>query len=85
MALRLLLIVYLFEAGLFFLIAPWTRFWSVTPLLNAVWWIEGLSSSPILRGLVSGFGFLHFVFAAREIILILAGGDSIGRTRRRTS
>ena len=82
MALRLLLIVYLFEAGLFFLIVPWTTFWSITPLLNHGGLLELIASNPFVRGLISGFGLLHFVFAAREIVLILAGRDSLGRTPR---
>lgn len=67
MAATLLFVVYCFEAGLFFLVAPWTHFWVHHPLLQLSPEIAALFSNSYFRGLISGFGLAHLVVAVDEI------------------
>jgi hypothetical protein len=76
MTLALFFTLYCFEAGLFFLIAPWTRFWTVNPLITYAELYGIYLTSPWARGLFSGFGLIHLLVGARELMLIL------GRRRR---
>ncbi|HUO83610.1 MAG TPA: hypothetical protein VM534_00715 [Thermoanaerobaculia bacterium] len=81
MALSLLFIVYCFEAGLFFIIAPWTRFWSVNPLLHASAGVGSLVDNFYFRGLVSGFGVVHLILGVVEIISLVRASQQAARTR----
>lgn len=71
MALSLLFILYCFEAGLFFLIAPWTRFWTLNPLLHASPVLSLVVDNLYFRGMVSGFGIVHLLVAVREILVLV--------------
>lgn len=70
---RLFFILYCVEAGLFFLLAPWSRIWDhamvVLPLSTARSWLL----SPLLRGAVSGFGLVHLLWGAHDLYEILTG------------
>ncbi len=68
MASTLLFILYCLEAGVFFLIAPWTRFWTSNPLFHSTELLTLLTESFYLRGLVSGVGLVHILVGAREAI-----------------
>jgi hypothetical protein len=72
MAIRVLFILYCFEAGVFFVIVPWTRFWAQNPLLHSFEPIRQLTENFFVRGLVSGFGLVHFIVGIGEIGVLLA-------------
>jgi len=71
-ALGVIFAVYCFEAGLFFLIAPWTKFWALNPLLHSTDLLGVISENGYMRGLVSGFGVIHLFVGGREVIDLLA-------------
>jgi hypothetical protein len=62
--------LYCVEAGLFFLIVPWTRMWTLNPLLHSSETLSLLAVNPFLRGFVSGFGVVHLMIAAKDLIRI---------------
>jgi len=60
--------LYCLEAGLFFTFVPWTRIWTLNPILHhnlavAIW-----ADNPFVRGFVSGIGLLHLIFGARDLM-----------------
>lgn len=63
--------IYCLEAGLFFVILPWTRLWTLNPLLHANVTIGALADNPFLRGFISGIGVLHLLLAMREFHRII--------------
>lgn len=83
MALRVVFILYCIEAGLFFVLAPWTRFWSGNPLFSLTPSITALSANPYFRGFVSGFGLVHLAVGFRDFIELMgvwrAGAAARGR------
>ena len=68
---RVLFVVYCLEAGLFLTLAPWTGGWQQLALLLPLAPLRALLTQPWLRGLVSGFGIVHLVWAAHDIDLVL--------------
>lgn len=72
MALRVVFILYCIEAGLFFVLAPWTRFWTSNPLLSYNSSVAALSTNAYLQGLISGFGLIHLIVGFRDFIGLLA-------------
>lgn len=79
MTMALFFSLYCLEAGLFFIVVPWTRFWSVNPLVQMLDGAGILATSPWGRGFVSGIGVIHVLFGFREIFRIIAWE----RSRRR--
>jgi hypothetical protein len=81
MALRVVFVLYCIEAGLFFLLAPWTRFWLTNPLLAFSPSIAAAAANPFLRGFVSGFGVVHILLGLREFLEIVAAwrSEPVGR------
>ncbi|MBI2213003.1 MAG: hypothetical protein HYU52_05090 [Acidobacteria bacterium] len=71
MAIAILFIIYCLEAGAFFSLVPWTRFWSFHPILHASPTLAMIADNLYVRGLVSGFGLAHFIVAFRELASIL--------------
>ncbi|MGH9459272.1 MAG: hypothetical protein ACRD2J_16680 [Thermoanaerobaculia bacterium] len=67
MAGALLFILYCIEAGAFFVVIPWTRFWTTNELLHASAAVAAVAENGFVRGLVSGFGVAHLVVAFREL------------------
>ena len=70
MSLALFFALYCLEAGVFFVIVPWTRVWAINPILHhnlalAVW-----ADDPFVRGFISGFGVIHILIGVRDIIAI---------------
>lgn len=75
MAAALLFIFYCFEAGIFFTVVPWTRFWSANPLLNSSGFLLTLAQNGYFRGFISGLGIVHLLVGAREIVGLFQRGD----------
>ena len=70
MSLPLFFALYCLEAGLFFVVVPWTRLWSVNPLLHSTATMSMLAGNPFVRGFVSGFGVIHLIIGIRDILAI---------------
>ena len=70
MTLPLFFALYCLEAGLFFAVVPWTRLWTMNPILHNSVAISVFADNPFTRGLVSGFGVAHLLIGIRDIILI---------------
>jgi hypothetical protein len=64
---RLLIAIYLVEAGLVLIVAPWTDFW-LRNYFASVWpWLAEWMSSAYARGAVSGIGIVTTVTGVREL------------------
>lgn len=70
MSVPLFFALYCLEAGLFFLVVPWTRLWTLNPLLHSNAAMTLLSGNPFVRGFVSGFGVVHLIIGIHDIIQI---------------
>jgi hypothetical protein len=76
-AFRALFFVYCLEAGLFLAVLPWTPTWDrlslVAPVVTLRSWLgsgwpgSGWLGDGWLRGLASGFGLVHLVWAAHDL------------------
>ncbi len=66
--LQLVLGFYFLEAGLFLVLAPWSRLWTQRVVLPSPSSLEPLLASPSFRGFVAGLGVLHLVLAVRELL-----------------
>ena len=73
---RVLFVVYCLEAGIFLTIAPWTEGWQRVAMLIPFGFLRSLLSLSWLRGLISGFGLVHLVWAAHDIDLVLRGAST---------
>ncbi len=69
MSLSVFVALYFLEAGLFFLIVPWTMVWSLNPLLHSPPTIGMWADKPFVRGFVSGLGMLHLIIGIRDLVL----------------
>lgn len=67
-ALQVVLGFYFLEAGLFLILAPWSRLWMHRVVLPAPSSIEPLLASSSFRGFVAGLGVLHLFLASRELL-----------------
>lgn len=70
MAVTLLYGLYCLEAGVFFIIAPWTRFWAAIPLLHVTPALGFVADSPYFRGFVSGIGLIHLIIGVKEFVTL---------------
>jgi len=73
---RVLFVAYCLEAGVFLVMAPWSRAW---PTLSAGLALDGFGPwllDPRVRGALTGFGLVHLVWGAHDIELWLAGRRS---------
>jgi hypothetical protein len=70
MTLALFFALYCLEAGLFFTIVPWTRVWTMNPLLQQSLAVAVFANNPFFRGFVSGFGVIHIIIGINDIIRI---------------
>lgn len=82
MALGIVFSIYCLEAGFFFLIAPWTKFWALNPLLHANQIVAAVAENDYVRGLVSGFGIVHLVVGVREILDLIRRRREARQLRR---
>ena len=79
MSVSLFFALYCLEAGLFFIVVPWTRLWTLNPLLHSSETLSLLAGNAYVRGFVSGFGVVHLIIGIRDIIRM-----SQERRQRRT-
>jgi hypothetical protein len=63
--------LYCLEAGLFFAVVPWTRVWTLNPLLHHNLAIAFIADNPFLRGFISGVGVVHFIVGVRELLRLM--------------
>ena len=68
MSVRLFFALYCLEAGLFFVVVPWTRLWIFNPLLHSGVTVSMLAGNPFVRGFVSGFGVIHLIIGVKDIM-----------------
>lgn len=73
---RVLFVVYCLEAGIFLTVAPWTEGWQRVAMLMPYGLLRSLVAHSWLRGLISGFGLVHLVWAAHDIDLVLRGAPA---------
>ncbi|HVT04322.1 MAG TPA: hypothetical protein VHL58_13220 [Thermoanaerobaculia bacterium] len=71
MATTYLFIFYCFEAGIFFIVIPWSRFWALNPLLHYSPSIVALTDNNYIRGLISGFGLVHIMVGLVDLSAIV--------------
>lgn len=57
----LVYLFYLFEAGLFLLLVPWSSLWEGNYFVAKLPAVRTLCLSPFTRGAVSGIGLLHLL------------------------
>jgi hypothetical protein len=67
-----LLSLYLLEAGLLLILAPWTQFWDRNYFAALQPEVAGWLTHPLARGAVSGVGIVSVTAALIEIGSILA-------------
>jgi hypothetical protein len=77
MSIPLFFALYCLEAGLFFTVAPWTRVWTMNPLLHHHAAIGAMADNPFVRGFISGFGVIHLLIGVKDLV-------RISRERRRS-
>lgn len=71
MSLPLFFAVYCIEAGVFFIIVPWTRIWTFHPLLHRSIEMAAWADNPFVRGFISGVGVVHLLIGVRELVAIV--------------
>jgi len=64
---RVLFLIYCVEAGLFLVFAPWTASWEQVVLLLPFPMLRSVLTASGVRGLVTGFGLVHFVWVAHDL------------------
>jgi hypothetical protein len=72
MSVALFFALYCLEAGIFFTVVPWTRVWTLNPLLHHQVAIGIWADNPFVRGFVSGLGVIHLIIGVRDILIINA-------------
>ncbi|HEV2718585.1 MAG TPA: hypothetical protein VG323_01100 [Thermoanaerobaculia bacterium] len=70
MSLALFFALYCIEAGLFFIVVPWTHLWTMNPLLQGNLSLAVLAVNPFVRGFVSGFGAIHIIVGISDLLRI---------------
>ena len=69
---RLLLALYLLEAGLLLVITPWSRFWDRN-YFTALWpWLAVVMGNAYVKGAVSGVGLISVLAALGELMGLLS-------------
>lgn len=71
MSIPLFFAIYCLEAGIFFTIVPWTRIWTLNPLLHQHLQIGMLADNPFVRGFISGLGVVHLIIGTRELLRLM--------------
>ena len=79
MSIALFFALYCIEAGLFFVVVPWTHLWTMNPLLQSEPSLMLLATNPFLRGFVSGFGVVHILIGVKDILRLTAQRRAAGR------
>lgn len=70
MSLPFFFALYCLEAGVFFLVVPWTMIWTLNPLLHSNIAVGIFADNPFVRGFVSGLGLLHLIIGVRDLVRI---------------
>ena len=70
MSLPFFFALYCLEAGVFFLVVPWTMIWTLNPLLHSNIALGMVADNPFVRGFVSGIGLLHLIVGVRDLVRI---------------
>jgi hypothetical protein len=70
MSVPLFFALYCLEAGLFFTVVPWTRIWTLNPLLHNHAALGVWVDNPFVRGFVTGVGVVHIMIGLKDIIVI---------------
>jgi hypothetical protein len=66
--LHFLFVLYCAEAGLFLLVVPWSASWERLAAPLGSLGFASLVGEPMVRGAVSGFGLVHFVWGAHDLL-----------------
>jgi hypothetical protein len=72
MSVPLFFALYCLEAGLFFIVVPWTRVWIGNPILQGAPELMLLAANPFVRGFVSGFGVVHLLIGVKDVMRVVA-------------
>ena len=67
MSVPLVFALYGLEAGIFFTIVPWTRVWTLNPVLHHHMALALWADNPFVRGFITGFGVIHLIIGIRDI------------------
>lgn len=67
MSVPLFFALYCLEAGVFFTVAPWTRVWTLNPVLHHQIAIAIWADNPFVRGFISGVGVMHLIVGIRDL------------------
>ncbi len=70
MSVPLFFALYYLEAGLFLTVVPWTRIWTLNPLLHSHVAVGLWADNPFVRGFVSGIGVMHILIGVKDIFVI---------------
>jgi hypothetical protein len=76
LSIALFFALYCLEAGLFFTVVPWTRIWTLNPLLHSNVAIGMWADNPFVRGFISGIGVIHLIVGMRELVRLSRGRRS---------
>jgi hypothetical protein len=69
---EVLFVLYCVEAGVLLTLLPWTASWNGTLLRLPDPGVLALTTHPLLRGAVSGFGLVHLLWGAHDLDLLLS-------------
>lgn len=67
MSVPLFFALYCLEAGVFFVVVPWTRVWTLNPILHHHLAVALWADNPFVRGFVTGVGVMHLIIGMRDI------------------
>lgn len=68
----MLLALYLLEAGLLLILAPWTQFWDRNYFFALAPMVAAWVAHPYVRGAVTGVGIVSVIAALVEIGVLLS-------------
>ncbi|HVR29831.1 MAG TPA: hypothetical protein VMS86_09900 [Thermoanaerobaculia bacterium] len=66
--LHLLFVLYCAEAGFFLVVVPWSAAWERLAGPTGALGLGAMLGAPIVRGAVSGFGLVHLVWGAHDLL-----------------
>jgi hypothetical protein len=65
-----LFVIYCAEIGLFLVFAPWTVLWDRTLGQIPYQALQAIALHPALRAGVTGFGLVHLIWGAHDLMLL---------------
>ena len=63
----MLMAIYLVEAGIVLIVAPWTPFWDQNYFAHVLPWLGHLMGNPYVRGGVTGVGLVTGFAGLRDL------------------